>query len=315
VDKQQTLALCEQFQIRPTKSLGQNFLIQESVSRRIAALADLSSADLVIEIGPGLGALTVELAPAAGKVCAIEIDRHLIPALEHVLAPFPNTTIIHEDALKVSFRQLVEDWQGNGKEDWQGNGKEDWQGNGKEDWQGSVKHAVKSAGSGHIKIAANLPYYITTPLIEKLIVELPQSTVMLLMVQDEAADRLLAKPGSKLYSPLAILAAQYGHGAKSFAVPASAYMPQPHVDSCVVTLTANPSQPPLNWPRYQRFLETCFAQRRKTLLNNLRTVGLTDRQMQAVHVFLADRGYAAGIRAEAVTPADFTALYQICAES
>ena len=299
MDKQQTLALCEQFQIRPTKSLGQNFLIQESVSRRIAALADLTSADLVIEIGPGLGALTVELAPAAGKVCAIEIDRHLIPALEHVLAAFPNTTIIHEDALKVSFRQLVEDWQGSGKHVGAGSG----------------KHVVNGAGSGHIKIAANLPYYITTPLIEKLIVELPQSAVMLLMVQDEAADRLLAKPGSKLYSPLAILAAQYGHGSKTFSVPASAYMPQPHVDSCVVTLTANPSQPSLNWPRYQRFLETCFAQRRKTLLNNLRTVGLTDRQMQAVHVFLADKGYAAGIRAEAVAPADFTALFQICAES
>lgn len=301
MDKQQTLALCEQFQIRPTKSLGQNFLIQESVSRRISALADLSSADLVIEIGPGLGALTVELAAAAGKVCAIEIDRHLIPALEHVLTPFLNTTIIHEDALKVSFRKLVEDWQGNG--------------DGMSEGTNFGKQAVKGTGSGNIKIAANLPYYITTPLIEKLIVELPQSAVMLLMVQDEAADRLLAKPGSKLYSPLAILAAQYGHGAKSFSVPASAYMPQPHVDSCVVTLTADPRQPPLNWPRYQRFLETCFAQRRKTLLNNLRTVGLTDRQMQAVHVFLADKCYAAGIRAEAVAPADFTALFRICAES
>ena len=178
MDKQETLALCEQFQIRPTKSLGQNFLIQESVSRRIAALADLSSSDLVIEIGPGLGALTVELAAAAGKVIAIEIDRHLIPALQYKMSQFANSTIIHEDALKTNLRQLTDGW------------------------------------TGPVKLAANLPYYITTPLIEKMIVELPQSTAMILMLQNEAADRLLAKPGSKLYSPLAILAVQYGRGEK-----------------------------------------------------------------------------------------------------
>ena len=297
MDKQETLALCEQFQIRPTKSLGQNFLIQESVSRRIAALADLSSSDLVIEIGPGLGALTVELAAAAGKVIAIEIDRHLIPALQYKMSQFANSTIIHEDALKTSLRQLADGW------------------------------------TGPVKLAANLPYYITTPLIEKMIVELPQSTAIILMLQDEAADRLLAKPGSKLYSPLAILAAQYGRGEKVFSVPASAYMPQPHVESCVVTLTAvggqvsqadqptadnqvnqvsKVSQPPMNWPRYQRFLETCFAQRRKTLLNNLRTVGLTIEQMQDVRRFLADRGLAESVRAEAVGAIDFAALFQIC---
>ena len=276
MDKQETLALCEQFQIRPTKSLGQNFLIQESVSRRIAALADLSSSDLVIEIGPGLGALTVELAAAAGKVIAIEIDRHLIPALQYKMSQFANSTIIHEDALKTNLRQLTDGW------------------------------------TGPVKLAANLPYYITTPLIEKMIVELPQSTAMILMLQNEAADRLLAKPGSKLYSPLAILAVQYGRGEKVFSVPASAYMPQPHVESCVVTLTPAASQPPMNWPRYQRFLETCFAQRRKTLLNNLRTVGLTIEQMQDVRRFLADRGLAESVRAEAVGAIDFAALFQIC---
>jgi 16S rRNA (adenine1518-N6/adenine1519-N6)-dimethyltransferase len=106
---------------------------------------------------------------------------------------------------------------------------------------GEGKGEIK--GKPAVKIAANLPYYITTPLIEKLIVELPQSTMMLLMIQEEAADRLLAKPGSKLYSPLAILAAQYGQGVKSFSVPAAAYMPQPHVDSCVVMLTKAPDMP------------------------------------------------------------------------
>lgn len=279
MDKQETLALCEQFQIRPTKSLGQNFLIQESVSRRIAALADLSSSDLVIEIGPGLGALTVELAAAAGKVIAIEIDRHLIPALQQTMSQFANATIVHEDALKTNLRQMVDGW------------------------------------SGPVKLAANLPYYITTPLIEKMIVDLPQSSSMILMLQEEAADRLLAKPGSKLYSPLAILAAQYGRGEKAFSVPAAAYMPQPHVDSCVVSLQADPGQTLANWPRYQRFLETCFAQRRKTLLNNLRTVGLTVEQMQDVRRFLAASGLSEGVRAEAVGYADFAELFQICSIS
>lgn len=279
MNKQDTLALCEQFQIRPTKSLGQNFLINDSVSRRIAALADLSSADLVIEIGPGLGALTVELAAQAGKVVAIEIDHRLIPPLQQFLSAFSNVEIIEQDALKTDLRRLAESWP------------------------------------GPVKVAANLPYYITTPLIEKMLVELPQSECLILMLQQEAADRLLADPGSKQYSPLAILAAHFGKGEKAFVIPPDAFLPRPHVESCVVAIQGTHLQACANWPRYLRFLESCFAQRRKTLLNNLRTIGLTPVQMQAVRSLLANLGLPDGVRAEAIDARDFAALFRLCTDS
>jgi len=161
----QTKALLSEFNIQPTRSLGQNFLVDERVVARIGDLADLTPEDLVIEIGPGVGHLTVELASRAGWVIAIEIDHHLLAALSHNLANFGTVTLIHGDALTQNLRQLCQDWP------------------------------------GPVKVVANLPYYVTTDLMLKLMTEVPYCQSLTLMMQKEAAERIMAPVGQQRVQP------------------------------------------------------------------------------------------------------------------
>ena len=187
LDRQVTRELMQRHNIRAIHSLGQNFLVDNRYLTEIAVAAELSESDLVLEIGPGLGHLTRHLAAAAGKVAAIEIDRHLLPALTETTGACANVNIIHADALKLDFSEIEPAWQ------------------------------------GPRKVAANLPYYITTPLIIKIMTEWPSASRIILTIQNEAAGRILARPGQGEYGPLAVLCQLYGSVRKQLIIPADAF--------------------------------------------------------------------------------------------
>lgn len=278
MNRQETLAILEQHGIRPTRSLGQNFLTDDRVVERIGQCAALSPQDLVLEIGPGIGGLTRALAGQAGQVIAIEIDRHILPALRDVLSDRHNCTILHNDALETDLAALAADWP------------------------------------GPVKVVANLPYYITTPLISKALVELPQCTRMVLMIQKEAAARVTATPGSKQYGPMAVLAACFGKARRELIVSPGSFYPQPGVDSCVINLTRENKMQNVHWPAFQRFLEACFTQRRKMLANSLRAAGYTADQLAKLPAILARLGLPDHIRAEMITAEQFVEIYKVISE-
>ncbi len=272
MNRQETLSLLAAFNIRPTRSLGQNFLVDERVVVKICELADLSTQDLVIEIGPGIGGLTRELATRAGQVIALEIDKHVMPALQQVLSHVNNCKVVLGDALEADLARLAE---------------------------------AKTDG---VKVVANLPYYITTPLIEKILVELPDCSQLVLMVQKEAAARIMANPGSKQYGPLAVLTASFGEVRREILVPADAFYPRPDVESCVVRITASHQMPIDNWKKYLRFLEHCFAQRRRTLTNSLSIAGVEPGRQKLAEI-LSELGLKSNIRAEMLEKEQFLAIY------
>ncbi|HAL74752.1 MAG TPA: ribosomal RNA small subunit methyltransferase A [Clostridiales bacterium] len=275
MNRQETLAILEQHGIRPIRSLGQNFLTDDRVVERICQCAALAQNDLILEIGPGIGGLTRAMARQAGQVVAIEIDRHIIPALRDVLADQHNCTILHKDALETDLTALAADW------------------------------------TGQVKVVANLPYYITTPLITKALVELPQCTQLVLMIQKEAASRVMATPGSKQYGPMAVLAACFGKAHRELVVSPGSFYPQPGVDSCVISLTREHKAQLDQWPAFQQFLEACFTQRRKMLTNSLRAAGYSADRLTRLPAILAELGLPDGIRAEMITAEQFVAIYQV----
>jgi 16S rRNA (adenine1518-N6/adenine1519-N6)-dimethyltransferase len=278
MDRHETEKLLRQFGIRPTHSLGQNFLVDERVGQHILQMAGPERDDQVIEIGPGLGALTRELAAAAGRIVAVEIDRHLIPVLEHVLMISDNCQILNQDALNTDLAALAAEWP------------------------------------GPTLVTANLPYYITTPIIEKILCELPECRRLVFTVQKEAADRLLAGPGSKAYGPAAILLALHGTAKCSLIIPPAAFWPRPHIESTVLVIARETTTPgagqlpsaPHDRRQFLRFLNQCFRQRRKKLANNL--PALPDRPIRAI---LEQGGLSPDIRAEQMAPDQFLVLWHL----
>jgi 16S rRNA (adenine1518-N6/adenine1519-N6)-dimethyltransferase len=277
MDLAQTKALLNQFDVRPTRSLGQNFLVDGRVVERICTTADLNVTDLVIEIGPGVGHLTHAMSLLAGRVIAIEIDRHVLPALESVMQDQANFQLVHADALSVSLSSLVGDWP------------------------------------GPVKVVANLPYYITSPLMLKIVRELPSFASLVLMLQREAAERIMAEPGQRQYGPLGIIMRCLGTVRREMIVPASSFFPQPHVDSVVLqVIPGNLAVARSDWPSFFTFVESCFSQRRKTLANSLRGHALVQACKTLgfpLETILAELGLVPMIRAEAITPTQFVELY------
>ncbi len=226
------------------KSLGQNFLIDPNILRNITEYAGLTKETGVIEIGPGIGALTEHLARAAKKVVAYEIDQRLLPILADTLAPYDNVKIIHEDILKADIHQMIE---------------------------------KEFAEAKDIMVVANLPYYVTTPIILKLLEEKLPIRGIVVMLQKEVGDRIAAKPGTKEYGSLSI-AIQYSTTAETvMIVPKSVFVPQPNVDSAVIRmlLRDHPTVSVKDERFFFHITKMSFAQRRKTLMNNL-TSGLPD---------------------------------------
>jgi 16S rRNA (adenine1518-N6/adenine1519-N6)-dimethyltransferase len=220
------------------KSLGQNFLIDTNILDRIVDFAELTDESGAIEIGPGIGALTEQLAKRSKKVTAFEIDQRLLPILADTLSPYHNVKIIHEDILKANVKQVM---------------------------------AEEFKDIQDVMVVANLPYYVTTPIILKLLSENLPIRGIVCMLQKEVADRIAAKPGTKEYGSLSIAIQYYTTAETVMIVPKTVFMPQPNVDSAVIRLIKR--EKPVVEVRDEEFLFTVtrasFAQRRKTILNNL----------------------------------------------
>ncbi len=237
--------LTHKYDFRFNKSLGQNFLIKEEILAKIAETACLNKKDNVLEIGPGMGFLTEKLSQQGGLVTAVEIDNKLVTILKELFQEDDNIIIRQDDALKLNFPE--------------------------------VQKETKAKGfSEPFKIVANLPYYITTPLLFHFLDNAPYWQEMVLMVQKEVADRITASPGTKDYGVLTLMVAYYAHSEKAFTVPAEDFRPQPKVDSAVVHLTKReaPPAPIRDQSTFQRVVKAGFGQRRKTLANALANSGL-----------------------------------------
>lgn len=222
------------------KSLGQNFLIDPNILRNIVGHADLTKDSAAIEVGPGIGALTEHLARQAGKVVSFEIDQRLLPVLEDTLSPYDNVEIIHSDILKANVKEVID---------------------------------TQLAGYEDIMVVANLPYYVTTPILMKLLMEGLPLRGMVVMMQKEVADRISAKPGTKAYGSLSIAVQYYMQAEIAMIVSKTVFMPQPNVDSAVLRLIRHDA-PPVQVKDEDFFFtvtKAAFAQRRKTLLNNLQS--------------------------------------------
>ncbi|MCA1061745.1 16S rRNA (adenine(1518)-N(6)/adenine(1519)-N(6))-dimethyltransferase RsmA [Rossellomorea aquimaris] len=220
------------------KSLGQNFLIDPNILRNITEYAGLSEKTAAIEIGPGIGALTEHLARTSGKVVAFEIDQRLIPILDDTLSPYDNVKIINEDVLEADVASIIN---------------------------------KEFEGFDDIMVVANLPYYVTTPIILKLLMERLPIRGICVMLQKEVGDRISAKPGTKAYGSLSIAIQYYTEAEMVMTVPKTVFMPQPNVDSAVIRLTKR-EKPPVEVISEDFFFtvtRSSFAQRRKTILNNL----------------------------------------------
>lgn len=222
------------------KSLGQNFLIDPNVLHNIVSHADLTKESAAIEIGPGIGALTEHLARTAGHVVAFEIDQRLLPVLEDTLSPYDNVEIIHSDILKVNVSEMMKE---------------------------------KLADYKDVMVVANLPYYVTTPILIKLLMEKLPIRGMIVMMQKEVADRITAKPSTKAYGSLSIAIQYYMKAEIAMTVPKSVFIPQPNVDSAVIKLTRYETAPVSVLDEDFLFFvsRSSFAQRRKTIINNLQS--------------------------------------------
>lgn len=279
-----TAEIIKQYQFVFQKKYGQNFLIDANILEKIIRLSEITKDDCVIEIGPGIGTMTQYLAESAGKVIAIEIDRHLIPILEETLKEYKNVTIMNEDVLKVDIKKIVEE---------------------------------KNNGNP-IKVVANLPYYITTPIVMGLFESGVPLQDITIMVQKEVAERMQVGPGSKDYGALSLAVQYYARPEVLLQVPGTCFMPRPAVGSAVIRLKRYEKPPVTAQDEKKMFavIRAAFGQRRKTLSNAL-SGGLTyadsegnpvQVNRQQVCAALEKMGIKPDIRGEALTLAQFAEL-------
>lgn len=274
--------------IRTKKSLGQNFLTDRRIAAQIIDSVSLSTSDVVIEIGPGKGALTAMLCKRSKHLVAVEIDARLAEELRRSLKA-GNLTIVTADALSLDWADLME--SAGAKVDAQPQGEE---------------------ARMRVRIVANLPYYISTPIIEKLLSCAGQIFDMTLMLQKEVADRIAAEPGGREYGYLSVMVQYYCVATKLFEVPPSAFTPEPKVDSAVIRLRVR-EQPAVKVADERRFfslVRACFAQRRKTILNNLKVAAASQAFTSDVQLALEAASVASQRRAETLSLAEFAGLFE-----
>lgn len=257
-----------------SKALGQNFLINPSVCPRMAALSGAADCAGAVEVGPGIGVLTWELSQVAKKVVSIELDKRLLPVLDETLADCDNVKILNADVMKLDLRRMIE-----------------------EEFPG-----------GEVAVCANLPYYITSPVIMRLLEERLPVTSITVMVQKEAAERLCAHPGERACGAVSAAVWYYAEPEILFQVSRGSFMPAPNVDSAVIRLRIRRTPPVevADEPFFFRVVRAAFAQRRKTAVNSIaNTLG---RSKQAVAAAFDAAGVPQNARAEALTIEDFAAL-------
>ena len=273
---QATIAVLQKYGFNFQKKFGQNFLIDSHVLEKIIGAAEIGPDDLVLEIGPGIGTMTQYLAEAAREVVAVEIDRKLIPILEDTLSEYDNVTVINEDILKVDLNALAEE----------------------------------KNGGKPIKVVANLPYYITTPIIMGLFEkEVPLESITV-MVQKEVADRMQVGPGTKDYGALSLAVQYYSKPYLVANVPANCFMPRPAVGSAVIRLTKYQERPvKVKDAKFMfQLIRASFNQRRKTLQNGLSHSAELNLNKDQVVEALEQMGLSPSVRGEKLSLEEFAKL-------
>lgn len=277
-----TIEVLNKYQFMFQKKFGQNFLIDTHVLEKIISAAGITKNDCVLEIGPGIGTMTQYLAENAGHVVAVEIDRNLIPILKETLADYDNVTVINEDILRVDIKALAEEYNG-GKP---------------------------------IKVVANLPYYITTPIIMGLFESGVPIDNITVMVQKEVADRMKEGPGSKDYGALSLAVQYYAEPEIVANVPPNCFIPRPNVGSAVIRLTRHKEMPvEVKDPALMfKIIRASFNQRRKTLQNGLGNAPELPYTKEQIAAAIAEMGLTPTIRGEALSLAQFAQLSDILGE-
>lgn len=274
-----TLAVINKYGFAFQKKFGQNFLIDSNVVEKIVREAGVTKDDFVLEIGPGIGTMTQILCENAREVAAVEIDKNLIPILEDTLSEYNNVTVINEDILKVDINALAQE---------------------------------KNAGKP-IKVVANLPYYITTPIIMGLFESHVPIDSITIMVQKEVADRMQVGPGTKDYGALSLAVQYYAEPEIILTVPASCFMPRPNVDSAVIKLTRHETNPVNvdNEKLMFQIIRASFNQRRKTLANGLNNSSEIHLPKEVIAEAITELCGNPSIRGEALTLEQFADLSNI----
>ncbi|MBQ4046695.1 MAG: 16S rRNA (adenine(1518)-N(6)/adenine(1519)-N(6))-dimethyltransferase RsmA [Lachnospiraceae bacterium] len=279
---QETIAVLQKYGFQFQKRFGQNFLIDDTVLDRIMDAADIGPDDCVLEIGPGIGTMTQRLARRARRVIAVEIDQNLIPILEDTLGEFDNVRVINQDVLKLDLNRLV----------------------------------LEENGGKPIKVAANLPYYITTPIIMGLFEEHVPIVSITVMVQKEVADRMQAGPGSKDYGALSLAVQFYSRPEVAANVPPNCFIPRPKVGSAVICMHCYETAPVdvADEGLMFRLIRASFNQRRKTMLNSLKNSPELNFSKEEIGLALEKAGLRPDIRGEALTLEQFARLSNILGE-
>ncbi len=275
-NRRSTAEIIEKYHFSFQKKFGQNFLVDSSILDRIIESAQITKEDCVLEIGPGIGTMTQRLAEEAGAVVAVEIDKNLLPVLEDTLSAYENVTVINADILKLDLNRIVKEHN----------------------------------GGRPVKVVANLPYYITTPIIMALFEKKVPLHSVTIMVQKEVADRMRVGPGTKDYGALSLAVQYYAKPEIVTKVPAGCFMPKPNVDSAVIRLTRY-EKPPVEvedeaW--LFAVIRASFNQRRKTLANGLANAGYPGIGRRQVEEVLSAMGLAAAVRGETLTLEQFAEL-------
>ena len=279
---QVTIETIKKYEFAFQKKFGQNFLIDAHVINKIISAADITKDDCVLEIGPGIGTMTQYLAESAGQVVAVEIDKNLLPILDETLAEYDNVTIINDDILKVDINKIVEERN----------------------------------GGRPIKVVANLPYYITTPIIMGLFESHVPLESITVMVQKEVADRMQVGPGTKDYGALSLAVQYYAEPYIVANVPPNCFMPRPAVGSAVIRLTRH-QKPPVEVMDEKlmfRLIRASFNQRRKTLANGLKNSGELNLSKEVITAAIEKLGKGSSVRGEALDLEEFARLTNIIKE-
>ena len=277
------ISILQQYGIRTQKKYGQNFLIDAHIPEKIVDAAGVTGADCILEIGPGIGTLTQYLAARAGRVIAVEVDTGLIPVLSETLAEYENTLVISADVLKVDLKKLIED------------------------------HAQDRP----VKVVANLPYYITTPILMGLFRQKIPAQSVTVMVQKEVADRMTAQPGGKDYGSLSIAVQYYSRPRIVEIVPPESFVPRPKVTSAIVTmdLYEEPPVKPVDENLFIAITRAAFEQRRKTLVNALSSNSSVPYGKDSIREALKKMGLSPSVRGEALSPEEFIKLSDLLKSS
>ena len=289
-----TARILQAFHLKADKNLGQNFLVEESVVNRIAKTAELTPEDTVLEIGPGIGTLTQALAMTGASVVSVELDKRLIPVLQETVGAYKNVRIVQGDILKVNIPEIIAEVKADRKT---------------ADAAGEVAEAESEIKqSDTFKVCANLPYYITTPIIMYLLEQKLPLERLVVMVQKEVAERMTAGPGGREYGAISVAMQYYTEPKIAFIVKAGSFLPAPKVDSAVLVCKKR-SKPPVEVPDEKTFFKVvaaAFSVRRKMLNNSLKNMGgLNGEQVKA---WLDRAGIDGRRRAETLSLEEFAML-------